>query len=218
MIDRHEERQQRVDPRDARRKHDQTADDDGKGAERIAGNVKDGGTHVEVASRGPRQRQTDADVDAEAEARDRRHHGTVRKFGRRKPARGLQCDDRRDAEQQHAVDEGRDDLETREAVRLPIVSRPARLPRRDERYAQCKHVHENVRGIGQQREAVCDETAGEFEGSESRRERERSGQRRIAAPAARRRTLRVDAGDGKRLIDDRYAQFSAPGRAASRRT
>ena len=30
--DRHEERQQRVDPRDARPKHDQTADDDGKGA------------------------------------------------------------------------------------------------------------------------------------------------------------------------------------------
>jgi len=113
---------------------------------------------------------TSTTPDRKPERRDGRHHAARRNLGRREAPHRLEYDDDRDPQQQAAVCERGQDLEARIAEAAMIVRRPPRLDARDDRDAQGSRVHEHVRRIGQQRDAVRDDTAHDFE----ERDRERA--------------------------------------------
>lgn len=174
---RDDERDRGVDPRGSRREHDEAADGHRKGADRVAGDVKERGSNVEILPRAPQQRRPDSDIDDEPDAGDCRHYAALRHFWRGEAVDSFERDERGDRKEQHAVDERGQDLEARETVALAPGCRAPRLDRRRDRDGERDRVHEDVRCVREQREAMRDDAARDFEQCEPERARERRAQR-----------------------------------------
>ncbi len=161
-----------------RGKHEQTAGCDRTRPERICGDMQQRGFNVEIGACAAGEQQPNAEVNRESDPGEDRHQTALRQFGRGKTPGRFDRDHGRNAEEQDAVHERGERFEARETVGLTVVRRAPHLDGGRDGNSERDHVHEHVRGIRQQREAMGYEAAGEFEQRDAERERQCQPERR----------------------------------------
>ena len=144
-------RQQRIDEKRAAKINDETGGDRCDGSEQVAEDMDQRRPRVEVFTIA-RQRPCNCDVDRKPDRGDAKYRQAFDRERRRNAVKCLEEDPGDDAQHRERVDEGGDDFDACQAVRVAIRDRAPCDQARREREQQRRGIRHHVPGVGDQRQ------------------------------------------------------------------
>src|SRR6266487_1650695 len=170
------DREDRVSRRPARQQDDDACKDDADRGADIAQDVEGGRTYVQVVLI-LLQAKGDKQVDGYSDGCRAEHDKRLNRLRMLETLYRLPGDGDRDQYQQQRVEQCRQDANAVIPEGLPFIGRSLRLHGCEPRQAQRKHVGDDMSGIGEQRQGVCQQTANHARTENDQRQEEGEPQR-----------------------------------------
>ena len=190
--------------------NDAAGHDDDPGADRVAHHLEVGAAYIEALPGASVQEPEPGQIDQEAEHRHR-HDGPAGHVGRLpEPLVGGEEDADGHHAQEHAVDEGGEDLDAVVAIGLGRGGGPLREPDREQAQEEATRVDQHVQRVGEEREAARPQADAGLHHQEARGEAEHREQPVLVAGAVGMAMVRVHDDRAQRVAGT--TSFASPWR------